>query len=102
MTGEAGFWEAVRLERGVGRVVVYHVAPIAKHMEEGPTMWGQWGLCEEKTVRGVLVQHCRNVSQRRAVGPSLLGVDGEEFEFHTRHGGGCRVVRVGGMGNSGR
>jgi len=47
MIGEAGFRKAVWLERGVGWVVVYPVAPIAERVEKGPTMWGQWGLCEE-------------------------------------------------------
>ncbi len=84
MTGEAGFREAVCLERGVGRVVVYPIAPIAEHVEKGPTMWGQWGLCEEKKVRGVLVHHRNDVNQRRAVGPCLLSVDGNEFEFYNR------------------
>jgi hypothetical protein len=41
MIGEAGFRKAVQLERGVGRVVVYLIAPIAERMEKGPTMWGQ-------------------------------------------------------------
>ena len=45
MIGEAGFRKAVRLERGVGRVVVYYVAPIAERVEKGPTTWVQWDLC---------------------------------------------------------
>jgi len=36
MTGEACFREAVRLERGVGRVVVYPIAPIAECVEKAP------------------------------------------------------------------
>ncbi len=97
MTGETGFWEAVRLERGVGRVVVYPIAPTAEHLEKGPTMRGHWGLCEEKEVRGVLVQHRNDVNQRGAVGRCLLSVDGKEFEFYNRRGGGCREARGGGL-----
>ena len=55
--GEADFRKAVRLERGVGRVVVYLVAPVAEHLEKGPTMGWQWGLREEEIIRGVLVQN---------------------------------------------
>jgi hypothetical protein len=40
MIGEAGFRKAVRLERGVGRVVVYPAPPVAERMEKGPTMGG--------------------------------------------------------------
>ncbi len=38
-------------------MVVYLVAPIVERLEKGPTMWGQWGLCEEEKIRKVLVQH---------------------------------------------
>ncbi len=55
MIGEACFREAVRLERGVGRVVLYLVAPIAERVEEGPAMWVHWCLRKEKKIRGVLV-----------------------------------------------
>jgi hypothetical protein len=55
MIGEAGFREAVRLERGVGLVVVYYVASIAEHVEKGPTMWVHWCLRKKKKIRGVLV-----------------------------------------------
>ena len=55
MIREAGFREAVRLERDVGRVVVYTVAPNAERMEKGPTMWVHWCLRKEKEIRGVLV-----------------------------------------------
>jgi hypothetical protein len=57
MTGEAGFQNVVRLERSVGRVVVYPVAPIAEIEEKGPTIWVHWGLREEEKIRGVLVEH---------------------------------------------
>jgi len=40
MIGEAGFRKAVRLERGVGLVVVYSVAPFAERLEKGPNMGG--------------------------------------------------------------
>ena len=60
MIGEAGFRKAVRLERGVGRVVVY---PIAERVEKGPTMWVHWGLREEEKIRGVLVDHRDDVNQ---------------------------------------
>jgi hypothetical protein len=53
--GEAGFQKAVRLERGVGRSVVYPIAPIAECMKKGPGVWGQRSFCEKKNVRGVLV-----------------------------------------------
>ena len=55
MIGEAGFRKAVRLERGVGRVVVYLIATVAERREKGPTIGGQWGLRVEETIRGVLV-----------------------------------------------
>ena len=48
MIGEAGFQEAVRLKRGVGRVLVYLVAPIAERGEKGPTMWVHSCLRKEK------------------------------------------------------
>ena len=102
MAGEVGFREADQLERGVGRVVVYPIAPIAEHMEKGPTMWGQWGLCEEKKVRAVLVQHRDDVNQRGVVSPCLLSVDGKEFVFYNSREGGCRVARGGGLVSSGR
>ncbi len=51
MIGEAGFREAVRLNRGVGRVVVYHVAAIAERVEEGPTMWVHWCLRKVTKIR---------------------------------------------------
>jgi hypothetical protein len=57
MIGEAGFRNAVRLERGVGWVVVYRVAPIVERVEKGPTMWVHWGLREEGKPRGVLIEH---------------------------------------------
>ena len=38
MIGEVGFRKAVRLERGVGQVEVYPVAPVAERLEKGPTM----------------------------------------------------------------
>ena len=53
--GEVGFRKAVRLERGVGRSMVYPIAPIAECMKKGPVMWGQRSFCEKKKVRGVLV-----------------------------------------------
>ena len=87
MIGEAGFRKVVRLERGVGRVVVCPIAPIAERVEKGPTMWVQWGLCEEEKIRGVLVQRRDDVDQGGAVGPCLLSVDGEEFEAFDRRGG---------------
>ncbi len=55
MIGEAAFREVVRLERGVGRVVVYPVAPIAERVEEGPTRWVHWCLRKEKKIQGVMV-----------------------------------------------
>jgi hypothetical protein len=53
--GEAGFWKAVRLERSVGEMMVYSIAPIAERLAKSPTMWGQRGFCEEEKIRGVLV-----------------------------------------------
>ena len=55
MIGEAGFRKAVWLERNVGRVVVYLVAPIAECVEKGSTMWVHWCFREDKKTRGVLV-----------------------------------------------
>ena len=57
MIGEAGFRNVVRLERSVGRVAVYPVAPIAEVVEKGPTIWVHWGLREEEKIQGVLVEH---------------------------------------------
>jgi len=59
MIEEASFRDAVRLEQGAGRVVVYPVAPIAERVEKGPTMWVHWGLREEEKIRGVSVEHRR-------------------------------------------
>ena len=87
MIGKEGFRKAVRLERGVGRMVVYPLAPTAERVEKGLTMWMHWCLCKEKKIRGVLVQHCDDVNKGRAVGPCLLNVDGEELESFARIGG---------------
>ncbi len=38
MIREAGFRKNVRLERGVGMLMVYPIAPIAERLEKGPTM----------------------------------------------------------------
>jgi hypothetical protein len=59
MIGKAGFRNAVQLERDVGLVVVYPVAPIRERVEKGPTMWVHWGLREEEKIRGVSVEHRR-------------------------------------------
>ena len=91
MIGETGFRKAVRLERGVGRVVVYPVAPVAERLKKGPTMGGQWGLREEENIWGVLVQHRDDVDQRGTVGPRFFCVYGEESEGYGRRGGGCRI-----------
>ena len=48
MIREAGFRKAVRLELGVGKIMVYPIAPIAERLEKGPAMWGQRGFCEEE------------------------------------------------------
>jgi len=93
MIGEVGFRKAVRLKRGVGRVVVYLVASIAERVDKGPTMGMQWGLCEEEEIRGVLVQHRDDVDQGGTVGPCLLSVYGEEFEVFDRRGGGWSMAR---------
>ena len=93
MIGDAGFRKAVRLEWGVGRVVVYLVAPIAERVEKGPIMWVQWGLCEKEKLRGVLVQHRDDVDQGGVVGACLLSVYGEEFEVFDRRGGGWSMAK---------
>jgi hypothetical protein len=90
--GEASFWKAVRLERSVGRMMMYPIAPIAEGPASGPTTWGQRSFCEEEKIRGVVVQHRNDIDQGRAVGPRLLNVYGKEFEFCGRRGGGRRVV----------
>ena len=46
--GETGFRKAVRLERGVGKMAVYPIAPIAEHVEKGFNMWVHWRFREEK------------------------------------------------------
>ena len=92
MIWEAGFTKAVRLERGVGRMIVYPVAPIAERLEKGPTMWGQRCFCEEEKIRGVVVHHRNDVSQGEAVGPRLLKVYGKECKLYGRRGRGCRMV----------
>ncbi len=89
---EAGFRKAVRLERGVSRMTVYPIAPIAERLEKGPTMWGQRGFCGEKEIRVVVVQHRNDVDKGGAVGPRLLNVYGKEFKFYGRRGGGCRIA----------
>jgi hypothetical protein len=55
VVGEAGFWKVVRLERSVGRMIVYPIAPIAESLAKGPTMWVQRGFREEEEIRGVVV-----------------------------------------------
>ncbi len=87
MIGEAGFREAVRLERSVGRVVVSPVAPIAERVEGGPAVCMHWCLRKEKEIRGVLVYSCDYVDQGRATGPCFFSVDGEEPESCARPGG---------------
>jgi hypothetical protein len=77
--GEAGFWKAVRLEREVGRMMVYPIAPIAECLAKGPTMWGQRSFCEKKKNRGVVVHHRNDVDQGRGVGPRLLHVYGKKL-----------------------
>ncbi len=39
--GKAGLRNVLRLERSVGRSVVYPVALVAECLAKGPTMWGQ-------------------------------------------------------------
>ncbi len=46
VVGETGFRKAVKLERGVGRSMVYPIAPIAECMKKGPDVWGQRSFCE--------------------------------------------------------
>jgi len=43
MIGEAGFRKAVWLERGVGQITVYPIAPIAERQEKGPHNVGAMG-----------------------------------------------------------
>ncbi len=43
------------LERSVGKMMLYPVAPIAECMAKGPTTWGQRGFCKEEKIRGVVV-----------------------------------------------
>ncbi len=59
--GKAGLRNVLRLERSVGRSVVYPVAPVAEGLAKGPAMWGQWGFREEDKVRRVLVHHHSDV-----------------------------------------
>ncbi len=90
--GEAGFRKAFRLERSVGRSMVYPVSSIAECLTKGSAMWGQRIFFEKEKVRGVLVQHRNYVDQGWAVGPRLLDIYGKEFEFDGRCGGGRRMV----------
>ncbi len=41
MFREASFWKAVRLERGVGRIMAYPITLVAEYLEKGPTVWGR-------------------------------------------------------------
>jgi len=50
-------------------------------------MWVHWGLREEKQIRGVLVNHCDDDDQGRAIVPYLLSVDGGELELFACRGG---------------
>ena len=61
MLGEAGFRKAILLERSVGMMMVYHVAPIVECVAKGLTMLGHRGFCEKEKARGVLVQHRNDV-----------------------------------------
>jgi hypothetical protein len=40
MIREAGFRKAIRMERGVGRIIMYPIAPVAERLEKGNNMWG--------------------------------------------------------------
>ena len=82
--------------------MVYPIAPITERLKKGPTLWGQWGLCEEEKIRGVLVQHRDDVDQRGAIGPRFLSVYGEEFEIYGRRGGSRRMAMSSGPVSSGR
>jgi hypothetical protein len=82
--GEAGFRKAVRLERGVGRSMVYAIAPIAECMKKGPVVWGQRSFCEKQKIRGVLVHHRNDVDQGGVVGPCLLDIYCKKFKFYAR------------------
>ncbi len=82
MFREAGFRKAVRLQRGVCRMMVYPIASVAERLEKGPTMWRQRGFCEEEKIRGVVVQHRNDVDQGGAVCPRLLNVYSKEFVFY--------------------
>ena len=77
---EAGFREAARLGRGIGRMVVCFVAPIVERVQQGPTMWVHWGLCDEEIIRRMSVHHRDDVYQGGAINTYLLSVDGEQFE----------------------
>jgi hypothetical protein len=90
--GKADFRKTVRLERSVGRMMVYPIAPIAECLAKGPTMREQRGFCEEEKIWGVGVQHRNDVDQGRAGGPRLLNVYGKKFEFYIRRGGGYGMV----------
>jgi hypothetical protein len=102
MIREAGFRKAVRPERGAGKMMVYPLAPIAERLEKGPTMWGQWGFCEEEKILGVVVQYRNDVDQGGAVGPRLFNVYNKEFKFYGQRGGGCRMAWCRGQVSSGR
>jgi hypothetical protein len=90
---EAGFWKAFRLEWSVGRRMVYPVISIAECLTKSPAMCGQWSFCEKEKVSGVLVKHRNDVDQEGAASPRILDVNGKEFEFNPRCGGGRMLVR---------
>ena len=80
MFGETGFRKAFMLERGVGRSMVYPIAPIAECMKKGRVVWGQRSFCEKKK----LVQHRNDADQGGAVGPCLLDISCKKFKLCAR------------------
>ena len=101
MSGEAGLRKIVRVERGIGRVVMYRVPPISELVEQSPTMRVHGSFCEKEKVRGMLVQQRNDVCQGGVVSPHFLYVDGDKCEPEGRKGrvwvmaGGCGLLCLG-------
>ncbi len=79
MGRKASFQKSIRMKRGVSRVVVYYVLPVAEDVEKGTAVRVHRLFCEEKEIRGMLVQLREYIGQERAIGACFLGVNSEDF-----------------------
>ncbi len=92
MGREASLREAIRVKRGVDRVIVDSILPVAEYMEWGTTVWVHRCLREKEKVRGVCVHHGDQICQRRTIGACFLGVNSEEREVLPLVGGSKQVM----------